>query len=305
MSGIGAFVKAHPFTAGMGIGAIGSAAMVTTMLGVSWPEGDPDRLRDAADTLDGLAVAIERAGGDADDAATRARKFNSGPSMEEFAKVWESKLRPYPRDIAAHCRAVAVMCREYAQAVETTRYVLKVLAVQAFLNMLFTVAWGWGTVGVASAVQKQLIEKVFRGRAILQKKLFSLAVEKITYGSAYYLADSVGYAGIQQAIQWSVFEVTGVQKDLNGTEVTSLGENTEQFGRNFVANVAFDGTADLAKAAGLPANRAGGLLARLLASGVYTTTDNALQGDFTGPTVEQWLSKLVVHGARTTRPVGP
>ncbi len=297
------FVKAHPFASAMGIGTLGGAGLVTSLLAVSWPEGDPDRLRKAADIWDHLAEAIERTRKDANDAVGQVLKSNSGPAVDEFRNMWTGRFAAYPGDVATYCRAVAKACREYAKAVEITRYVLVVLAIQMFVNILFTVAWGWGTAGVGSLVQKAVIEKAFKGRAILQKKLFKLSVEKIIYNSFYYLGDSVAYAGGQQIIQWSIFELAGVRKDLGGNEVTTLGVNAEQFGRGFAANMAFNGVYDLTKVARVPVSPTGNLLSRLAGSGMYTVTDNALQGDMSAPTLEQWIAKIIVHGARTAKPV--
>ncbi|WP_067175789.1 WXG100-like domain-containing protein [Microtetraspora niveoalba] len=299
------FVKAHPFGTAMGIGSVGSAAFVTSTLAVEWPEGDPGRLREAAEIWEGLAAAIERTRGDANDAVAGVLANNSGPAVDAFRNMWTGRFAAYPGDIATYCRAVAKACREYAKAVEITRYVLIVLAVQMLVNILFTVAWGWGTAGVGSLVQKQIIEKAFRGRAILQKKLFKLSVEKIIYNSFYYLGDSLGYAGGQQIIQWSIFEIAGVKKDFNGNEVTSLGENAVQFGRGFGANMAFNGVYDLTKVAGVPVGPTANLLSRLTGSAMYTVIDNALQGEPAAPTLEQWIAKIIAHGARTAKPVQP
>lgn len=300
------FVKANPVKTAMGAGSIGAAGFVTAMLGVSWPDGDPDKLRDAADIWDGLADTIDRTGADANGLAEQVWKNNGGPAVQEFRKLWTDTFRPYPGDVAKYCRAIASACRDYARAVEITQYVLIVLAIQAWVNMVYTVAWAWATAGVGAAVQKQIMDRFFKGRAILQKQLFKLSVEKIIYNSFYYLGDSVLYAGGQQVIQWSIFELSGVKKDLTGNDVTGAGENAKQFGRGFAANMAFNGVYDLTKLGpwgrAFPPNAVGNLMSRLAGSGTYTVTDNTLQGNPDLPTWEQWISKLIVHGSRTARP---
>jgi hypothetical protein len=300
------FVKANPVKTAMGAGSIGAAGFVTAMLGVSWPDADPDKLRRAADIWDGLAETIERTGGEANGVAEQVWKNNSGLAVQEFRKLWTDLFRAYPGDVAAFCRAIATACRDYARAVEITQHVLIVLAVQAWVNMVYTVAWAWATAGVGAAVQKQIMDRFLKGRAILQKKLFKLSVEKIIYNSFYYLGDSVLYAGGQQVIQWSIFELSGVEKDLNGNDVTGKGENAAQFGRGFASNMAFNGVYDLTKLGpwgrAFPPNAVGNLLSRLAGSGTYTFTDNTLQGNPDAPTWEQWISKLIVHGSRTAKP---
>ncbi|MEU4409607.1 hypothetical protein AB0F88_34285 [Streptosporangium sp. NPDC023963] len=317
MSGLGAFIKANPVKTAMGAGSIGGAAFVTSMLGVSWPEGDPDKLRAAADIWEGLADTIERTGNDANGVAEQVWKNNGGASVQEFRALWTGKFFPYPGEVAKFCRAIAQACRDYAHAVEVTRYVLIVLAIQAWVNMVFTVAWGWGTAGIGAAVQKQIMDRFFKGRAILQMKLFKISVEKIIYNSFYYLGDSLGYAGGQQALQWTIFKAAGVEKDLTGNDVTGAGENFKQFARGFASNMAFNGAYDLTKlnSVSAPLSKLGSslniptsnqavnnLLSRLVGSGMYTVTDNTLQGNPGMPSWDQWISKLIVHGSRTAKP---
>lgn len=195
MSKVTAFVKANPFKSGMAIGTVGGAAFAVAMLAVEWPEADVDALREAAEIWEDLADTVERSGKDANGIVESIWKNNSSRGMEVFKEVWERKVEKYPADVATYCRAVARACRDYAQVVETIRHVLIVLAVQMWVNILFTIAWGWGTAGVSTVVQKQLIEKVFKGRAVLQMKIFKLSVEKIIFNAFYYLGDSLVYAG--------------------------------------------------------------------------------------------------------------
>ncbi|MFI6507398.1 hypothetical protein ACIBCT_07330 [Streptosporangium sp. NPDC050855] len=302
----GALVKANPFKAAMVGGSLGGAAFVTPMLGVQWPEGDPDKLREAADIWDRLADVVERTGADANGIAEQVWKNNGGAAIREFNELWTGTFRPYPGQLATFCRAIATACRDYARAVEITQYVLIVLAIQVWVNMVFTVAWGWATAGIGAAVQKQIMDRFFKGRAVLQMKLFKMSVEKIIYNSFYYLGDSIGYAGGQQVIQWSIFELAGVKKDLTGNDVTGAGENAKQFGRGFVSNLAFDGVYDLTKIGpwgkAFPSNAVGNLMSRLAGSGMYTVMDNTLQGNPGLPSWEQWVSKVIVHGSRAVKP---
>ncbi|MFF3439933.1 hypothetical protein [Streptosporangium sp. NPDC002721] len=340
MSRLGAAITKNPFMGAMGIGSLGSAAFVTSMLGVSWPEGDPDKLRAAADIWDGLADTVERTGNDANGVAEQVWKNNGGAAVGEFRTLWTGTFRPYPGEVAKFCRAIAQACRDYAHAVEVTRYVLIVLAIQAWANMVFTVAWGWGTAYVGAAVQKQIMDRFFKGRAILQMKLFKISVEKIIYNSFYYLGDSLGYAGGQQAIQWFIFDRAGVEKDLTGNDVTGAGENFKQFARGFASNIAFNGAYDLTKINSVskslddlrvgfngaldptrinsvskplddlrallqipaPNQAVSNLLSRLVGSTMYTVADNTLQGDPGLPSMEQMLAKILVHGSRTLKP---
>ncbi|WP_440069151.1 hypothetical protein [Streptosporangium sp. OZ121] len=151
--------------------------------------------------------------------------------------------------------------------------------------MVYTVVWAWATAGIGAAVQKQIMDRFFKGRAILQMRIFKISVEKIIYNSFYYPGDSLGYAGGgggggQQALQWSIFELAGVKKDLTGNDVTGAGENFKQFGRGFAGNMAFNGAYDLTKIGpwgkAFPGDAAGNLMSRLVGSGMYTVADSTL-----------------------------
>ncbi|MCG5220527.1 WXG100-like domain-containing protein [Streptosporangium soli] len=308
MSRATSFIKAHPVRSAMVGGGTAAGTFVTAMLAVQWPEGDPDKLRRAADIWDGLAQKIDQSLVGADGAASRVWTKNAGPGVEAFRKMWTGTFAPYPGTVSAHCRRVAEACRTYAETIETIRHVLIVLAIQAWVNIMFTIAWGWATAGISAAVQKQIMDRFFKQRAWVAKRIFRMQVEKILQKSFYYTLDSIGYAGGQQILQWGVYSASGVRRDLTGNDVTGTGENSVQFLRGFAANMAFDGVWDLTKLgpAGrlFPVNRFGDFLSRMAGSTTYTVVDNLQQG-MAGdplPTWEQMISKLIAHGSRTTRP---
>jgi hypothetical protein len=320
-SAIGRFAGAHPVAATLGVGTVTHGAFVTVMLAVEWPEGDPGKLRQAAEILDELAKKIDAAHVAADDAAVRVWLHNSGPGVDAFKKMWQGtpsrSTRPdlappqgfsgYPPQVAAYCRRVAQACRAYAGCLDTIRHVLIVLAVQAWVNMLFTSMYGWGTAGVAGMVQKQIMERFFTRLAQSQLKIFRVSVEKIVFSCFYYALDSVAYAGIQQAMQVGIFAATGVRKDPNGTDVLSLHTNAIQFTQAFVANAAFDAVWDLSKTLKYaPSNsRWGDFLSRLSGSAVYGIVDNFEKDPTSNPVPtdwQNWATRLLIHGVRAVKP---
>ncbi|GGL10580.1 hypothetical protein Sme01_16090 [Sphaerisporangium melleum] len=306
----------HPVATTAGVAAVTQGAFVTAMLGVDWPEGDPDGLRTAADTLDDLAKKIDEGLVAADEAAQRVWTGNSGPGVEAFRTMWRGDgsqgagVRPdgfsgYPADVAAYCRRAAAACRGYAEQIDTVRHVLVVMAIQAFANMMFTTMYAWPTAGLSRLAQ-QAVQRYFTSLAQSQLKIFNIGVAEIVQGAFYYTLDSLAYAGGQQVIQAGIYAASGVQKDLNGRDVLSLSGNATEFGQAFVANLAFDAAADTVGLLQLH-GRLGSFTARMTGSSVYSIVAN-LQQDPTGYPVptdwETWLAKLLIHGPRTIKPPG-
>jgi hypothetical protein len=197
--------------------------------------------------------------------------------------------------------------RSYADCVDTIQRVLIVLAIQLWANMLMTSMFGWTTGGISKFVEDRIMKQYFTGLARSQLKLFNISVHTIVKNCFYYTLDSIAYAGMQQGIQWGVYGVSGVRKDLNGTDVMSVGTNAVQFGQAFVANVAFDGMWDLSKVLRYAPRdtRWGDFLSRLSGSTVYSIVNN-LEIDPTSNPVptdwETWVTKFLIHGVRSAKP---
>ncbi|WP_214411682.1 WXG100-like domain-containing protein [Sphaerisporangium fuscum] len=314
-------------TATLGVAA--HATFVTAMLAVEWPEGDPGDSRKAAEIFDGLAKKIDEGLVAADDVARRVWLDNSGAGIEAFKAMWRGAgagspapyagatppARPqgfsaYPTEVAAYCRRVAGACRAYADCVETVRYVLIVMAVQLWANMLMTSMYGWITGGMSKFVQDRIMKKYFQDLARIQLKIFRMSVHTIVQNAFYYTLDSVAYAGIQQGMQWGIYQASGVQKDINGTDVLSMKTNAVQFWQAFAANMAFEGMYDLSKVLRYaPRNtRWGDFLSRMSGSVAYSIVNN-LEINPTGNPVptdwETWLTKFLIHGVRSAKPSSP
>ncbi|GLW05026.1 hypothetical protein Misp01_01560 [Microtetraspora sp. NBRC 13810] len=211
MKAVASFVGRHPLASAGLVGSIGSAAFVTAMLNIRSPEGDPGLLREAADAWDELAATLERIGARADTAAALVWRKNSGAGIEEFRAMWLGTFARRPDDLAAFCRSIAAACRSYAHVVDTVQYVLRVLAVQLWLIMVYSVMWGWATAGISRMVQKRIVERYFRQRAWAAKTFLRMERRKILTKCFYYSLDSIAHAAGGQALQWSVFGATGAQ----------------------------------------------------------------------------------------------
>ncbi|MFC4529500.1 hypothetical protein [Sphaerisporangium dianthi] len=306
----------HPVGTTFTVATVAHGAFVTAMLGVQWPEGDPDGLRTAADTLDGLAKKIDDGLIAADEAARQVWTGHSGPGVEAFRSMWQGSGTPlagfrpdgfsgYPPDVADYCRRAAAACRAYAHHIDTTRHLLVVMAIQAWVNMLFTTMYAWPTAGMAKFAE-QAVQKYFTSLARSQLKIFNIGVAQIVQKAFYYTIDSVAYAGIQQALQAGVYAASGVRKDADGNDVLSLRTNAVEFGQAFVANLAFDAAADsVSLLKFFPGGRLGSFTARMTGSTTYSIVANLQQdpGENPVPTDwETWVTKLLIHGTRTIKP---
>ncbi|GII78346.1 hypothetical protein Sru01_33280 [Sphaerisporangium rufum] len=307
--------KEHPFAATAGAGALVHSTFAVTVLAVEWPEGDPHKLRQAADILDRLAADLDTAHDAADMAAAQVWKGASGPGIDAFRGMWlqgsaaaPGGVTAYPPRVAEYARRMAAACRGYASCLDTIRRVLNTLAMQAFANMLMTSLYGWPTSWVAGEVKDKIIQRFFQNLARIQLRLFGRNVANIVANCFYYPLDSLLYAGLQQGLQYGIFAWRGVRRDMDGTEVLSRGVNAKQFATGFTANVAFDGVWDLTKVLGVPRNsRVGDFASRMSGSAAYSIVSNLLQ-DPTGNPVptdwQTWLGKFLTHGVRSIKPSG-
>ncbi|WP_248961044.1 WXG100-like domain-containing protein [Sphaerisporangium perillae] len=307
----------HPVATTATAATVTHAAFVTAVLAVDWPEGDPDGLRSAADALDQLAKKIDDGLVEADEAARLVWMDHSGPGVEAFKNMWRgtgsapsASQRPdgfsgYPPDVADYSRRVAAACRAYADNIETIRHVLVVMAIQAWVNMLFTTMYAWPTAGLGTLAERA-VQKYFTSLAQSQLKIFGLSVQKVVEGAFYYTIDSVAYAGIQQVLKAGVYAASGVRKDQNGKDVLSFSTNAVEFAQGFGANMAFNAAGDAGKL--LPfvtKNRWWDFVRRMGGSATYSIVDNFEQNPTENPVPtdwDTWIGKILIHGTRAIKP---
>ncbi|MFC4584704.1 WXG100-like domain-containing protein [Sphaerisporangium corydalis] len=321
LAGFTKLVKAHPVGTTMGVGMVTHAAFASAILMVDWPEGDPDKLRQAATIMNDLAGKIDSGLVAANDAAVQVWLKNSGLGIDAFKKMWAGGggtygpfvttppegFSGYPPDVAGLCRRIAKACEGYAECVETTRKILIVLAIQSYTNMLFTSMWGWSSAGLSTMVQKKIIEKYFQRLAQSRLKLLGLSVEKLVHSFFYYSIESAAYAGGQQAIRLGVYGASGVRTDDKGRDVFSFGTNGTQFLQGAAANAAYNTVWDAIPVTRFTpkGTRWGDFVRRLSGSATYSVTDNFLQNPDGQPFPtdwQTWTSKILTHGVRSIRP---
>ncbi|GAA4639471.1 hypothetical protein GCM10023196_101230 [Actinoallomurus vinaceus] len=286
--------------------------------GVEMPKGDSGKARQAAAIWGQIADRLEASIRTSDPMASDIWSHNSGRGIDEFTKFWTKEFAPYPHELAAYCRRVQAVCNGYADAVDKMRLVLTILAIQTYINILFTIAYGWITGWMGTLAELAVIRDRAAIQAMAQRTLF----QKIMIKLLEYLFDSIGYAAGQQLLQLGVFGVADLFTDYDddakkiiGYDPYSLKDNGVQFVQAVGANFAFDGAADLtAGAVGkTPLGRftssgAGrrllGFGARMVGSNVYTVVNNMEVGkspDQWLPTWQQEVDKLIIHGTRIAK----
>lgn len=287
------------------------------------PKGDAGKARQAAEAWRRLADRIEESIRITGPVAAEVWEVNTGAGIAAFREFWPTRLEPYPRELAEHCRRVAVACDGYAHAIDVTRFALTLIAVQTWLNVLFTFAWGWITGWAGTLAQLTVI----RDRAALQAAASRTLFERIVIRLLEWVYDSVGYAAGQQVLQLGVFGVADLFGDYDedvkaiiGYDPYSVGANAEQTAQGFGANMAFDAAADGVKfgltglgpwgrflTAGAASGwrpRLVGFGGRMAGSNTYTIVNNAEAGkpvDEWLPTAQQEVQKLIMHGGRIAK----
>ncbi|MCO6009414.1 hypothetical protein NE236_31030 [Actinoallomurus purpureus] len=287
--------------------------------GVEMPKGDSGKARQAAAIWGQIADRIESSIRTTDPMATDIWTLYHGLGIDAFKKFWTKDFAPYPHELAAYCRRIQAVCNGYADAVDKMRLVLTLLAIQTYLNILFTIAYGWVTGWMGTLAELAVIRDRAAIQAVAQRTLF----QKIMIKLLEYLFDSIGYAAGQQLLQMGTFGVADLFMDYDddakkiiGYDPYSMKANGVQFAQAVGANFAFDAANDMT-AAGLgkagplgrvlssgAGRRVLGFGSRMVGSNVYTVVGNMEQGKQPSewlPTWQQEVDKLIIHGSRMAK----
>ncbi|GAA3701099.1 hypothetical protein GCM10022224_078760 [Nonomuraea antimicrobica] len=302
---------------GMAGAGMAGALAPEFLFGVSYLEGDPEKIRAAADVLDEIADAIDRHFHDANDAAERVWRNCSGPAVDEFGRFWAEDFGLAVLAVSVKHRRAAAACRAYADVVEDVNHAIRILCWIMTVDMMFTIGY--------QVLTWKLLQAIMRKKAILFKLSARRSVALVLPTLAYYLADSTAYALGQVAIPLGFNLAGGIETDLSGNEVRAVDHNLIVFLQHFVANMAFDGVADggtalMSKVPGLRALgttyhlpngmalNTGSFVPRVAASTTYSMAIDAQRGDNpwfgaeNGLTKEEMYQKFLIHGTRSFIP---
>ncbi|QYC38403.1 hypothetical protein Nocox_03875 [Nonomuraea coxensis DSM 45129] len=311
--GLGAKVA---LTGMAGAGAAGVLAP-EILFGISYLDGDPQKIRELADTLDDIADKIDKNYREVNASAEKVWKTSKDPAVDEFKEFWTKQYGPAVAAVSIKHRNAANACRAYADTIEKVNHALHVLCWILTVDMMFTIGY--------QVVTWKILQAIMRRKALALKVSANRFVVMLLPLFAYMLADSAAYATGEVVLPLGLNHLGGVKKDLSGDDVRSAGYNLNAFREHFVANMAFDtvaegGTALMSKVPGLrnigthiklpngTELNTGSFLPRMASSVTYSMTmdaqhgDNPLPGAENGLTKEEMYQKFLIHGTRSLVP---
>ncbi|MEU8363291.1 hypothetical protein AB0C27_45485 [Nonomuraea sp. NPDC048882] len=302
-----------------GMAGAGAAGLLAPefLFGISYLEGDPDKIREAADVLDEIADAVDKHFREANTAAEIVWTKSSGPAVEEFKKFWTQRYGPAVLAVSLKHRRAANACRAYADVIEKINHALRILCWIMTVDMMYTIGY--------QVFTWKLLQAIMKRQALLLRFTANRFVRMLLPMFTYYVADSAAYATGEVLLPLGLNVAGGIKTDLQGNDVRSVGHNLKVFRENFVANMVFDGVIDgsaalMAKVPGLrtvatnvtlpngTVLNTGNALPRLTASTAYSMTldvqhgDNPLPGTEHGLTEQDMYQKFIVHGTRSLIP---
>lgn len=288
--------KALPL-GGFLLSAAGMSAIVWQMLAVTFPDGDPEKARQAAQLLRQLAARVDASEETAVGAANSLGQHNLGAGVAAFEKYFWTEIAPYPVRLSAYLRGLADAVDDYADMLAQVQHALHSMAITQWLELLMFFCWP----GVEKKIKFFLDWAQRKAQARLLKKLLEHTVARrllhATLGTAAYTV-------LDQLI------VDGV-KGARGEDMGSWGDRGEYMLKNFAACMVFYNVdpAHFGKHAFkiLPKNEAArSAVVFTTGSTVFTVTANVLNNPGAvvddpwslTPTWEQMLAKLTVAGGQ-------
>ncbi|GAA2214830.1 hypothetical protein GCM10009850_102960 [Nonomuraea monospora] len=290
-----------------GMGTLGIAAFVFEMLATPYPEGDPDRARQAGAVWKRLADRIEESPEHTYSAAQRVWRGNDGAGVEEFKKTVTAALYPraegdaFTARLAKRCRDNGTACDDFAETLKAARDAYWTLALANLASFIFITTFPWQA-GWAYQITQILIRRAEAGllAKLLEHSIAKIVLSKLTEYSIGSVFFAVGDVSV----------VAGV-KALRGEDPGSLGQNATQAVKEFAASVAFYGAFDAA----MPVIRKATsnmdiqyFVSRLVGgSAGYGPTYEALNGQSGKelvPTWEQTLSRVLLYFTMAHKPAG-
>jgi hypothetical protein len=221
-------------------GADAAKHFLESFFGIEWPDGDPDKGRQAAGYWRQTAAAVDDAFGRGQAARQAVTATSTGASVDAFdADV--IRFTGFLDALGTECRTLARALEQYADQLDTTRHRLAVIAEQVAADIAVTVAFGFITAGLSNLVSAGMLA-AFGVDALAELSGLMLAVARIATTLSYYTLDSLVYGAMDQGGQALVLAA-------NHDPVGSLSDNVIKGLQIGVANVGFDGTMDLEFAA--------------------------------------------------------
>jgi hypothetical protein len=248
--------------------------IMSYLLNMPWPEGDPEICHQAACYWSDVAVAVrnarhgmERAGRVIDESG------DAGMAIDAFRDL-VTDMFPRLDRMELACTQLAKALDEYADGLAHAQHRFTYLAWRVAVDIGVTVAFGFITVGLGSAVTAAYIATVF-GAAYAEMAGLAFIASRAAVLASYYMVDSMAY---------SLLDVTALRQVDAWFGEAKAG--AADYWRTWVANIGFDAAFDLQEGVvkGVIGSAVSGNIwargiMRFLASAyAYTPIDNALDG---------------------------
>jgi len=218
------------------------ALFVFSMLTAEYPEGHPEKARQAAKVWADLMGDVTEWAQDGNDAARAIVVNNSGKGIEAFDAFWKASFAPAPpapgpaAELAGYCRQMSAACEQYAALVENAQHTYRTLALANYASLLYISTFPWQA-GAAYEIAQFILRRAQAG--ILARLLESAIAKTVLAKFAEYTIGSAFFAVGDVAVMDGV-------KAARGEDIGSFGENAEEVMKEFVASVAFYGAFDVA-----------------------------------------------------------
>jgi hypothetical protein len=279
------------------IGEETAAYIMSGLIGIPYPEGDPEILRAGARHWRKISAIMAESEKVAErSAAVMAEAAQSGAAITSFHELVDDVL-PRLNHLRQATEALAVSLEKFAEHLQKIKEDFNYIAWKVAVDIGVTVAFGFLTVGLHSAVTALYLTRTF----VVAFQIFGAyrrAALITALVATYYAVDSFAYAALD------VGAVKLVDLYYGRNEVT-----WGTFGRTFAANVAFDMAFD---AQGAVVGKVLGprfandvwvrVAMRMAASGlVYTPSYQMLGGEAPAlPDQDAWEQKGVIHAVGRT-----
>ncbi|WP_433243084.1 hypothetical protein ACQPYK_39225 [Streptosporangium sp. CA-135522] len=312
-----------------GAAAVGLAGFNLYDIYEKWPEGDPDKAREAAVIWRSIAQAVRESAGDVQPRVTRVWRDHPSAGSEAFRAFWEGGLfssvlppgaqgpnpsfsfQDYAKAVAEHAEHAAEACEEFGRALDAIRHTLEVMAATALAQSALAGAWPW-VGGPGSAAVKWVAERLRRRyqleylmlllekyindilRKLMTKKLAGKMVAErvVANKAAEYAAGSAFFAGADTTL------AVGTRLSF-GDGFGPGKDNATATMKDFAACLVFFGVWDLTRLGPLGKaldNDLGDFASFYIGSNAYTVANNAMSGKDLGhmaPSMDQLISKVL------------
>ncbi|MCM3921855.1 hypothetical protein ND748_09320 [Frankia sp. AiPs1] len=148
-----------------------------------WPQGEVDRLHQAAGAWSALATTIDRIAADGDRAIQSLKASSSGPTVDRIEAFWKKNYSdgscaassveggPVLTNLAATCRTLADACNDYAARVTNARHRVVELAGVAVSAVVVGGLLSVVTAGLSDAAAGGVLAEIAAAAAALEETI--------------------------------------------------------------------------------------------------------------------------------------